>query len=78
MAFVDLTKAFDLVTRSGLYEVLRKVGCPPKMLHIIRAFNDGMQCVVQFDGILSSPFPVGSGVKQGCELALTLFGIFSL
>ena len=27
VAFVDLTKAFDLVTRSGLYEVLRKVSC---------------------------------------------------
>ena len=76
VAFVDLTKAFDLVTRSGLYEVLRKVGCPPKMLHIIRAFHDGMQCAVQFDGNLSSPFPVGSGVKQGCVLAPTLFGIF--
>jgi hypothetical protein len=30
IAFVDLTKAFDLVSRDGLFKVLSKVGCPPK------------------------------------------------
>ena len=31
---------------------------------------------VQFDGNMSSEFEVKSGVKQGCVLAPTLFGIF--
>ena len=29
IAFVDLTKAFDFVCRSGLFQLLKKIGCPP-------------------------------------------------
>ena len=76
IAFVDLTKAFDLVSRSGLFEILQKIGCPPKLLAVITSFHQGMQSTVCFDGDTSEPFPVSSGVKQGCLLAPTLFGIF--
>ena len=76
IAFVDLTKAFDLVRRSGLFEILQKIGCPPKLLAVITSFHQGMQNTVCFDGATSEPFPVSSGVKQGCVLAPTLFGMF--
>ena len=29
VAFMDLTKAFDLVSRDGLFKILAKIGCPP-------------------------------------------------
>ena len=35
-----------------------------------------MKGTVQFDGNLSEPFDIRNGVKQGCVLAPTLFGIF--
>ena len=35
-----------------------------------------MQSTICFDGATSDAFPVSSGVKQGCVLAPTLFGIF--
>ena len=76
LAFVDLTKAFDLVSRSGLFRILQKIGCPPRLLGIIESFHAGMQSTVSFDGDTSKPFNVTSGVKQGCVLAPTLFGIF--
>ena len=28
-AFVDLTKAFDTVSREGLWKILARLGCPP-------------------------------------------------
>jgi len=28
LAFIDLTKAFDLVSRSGLFALLQRIGCP--------------------------------------------------
>ena len=76
LAFVDLTKAFDLVSRDGLFMLLQRIGCPPKLLHIITSFHQDMQGTVQYDGSCSEPFPIRSGVKQGCVLAPTLFGIF--
>jgi len=75
LAFIDLTKAFDLVSRDGLFRMLDLIGCPPKLLSIVRSFHDGMMSTVQFDGDLSEEFGVKSGVKQGCVLASTLFGI---
>ena len=76
VAFIDLTKAFDLVSRDGLFRILDKVGCPPKLKNFIESFHTGMMGTVQFNGSLSEPFPIKSGVKQGCVLAPTLFGIF--
>ena len=35
-----------------------------------------MNGTVQHDGSCSDPFPIKSGVKQGCVLAPTLFGVF--
>ena len=76
VAFIDLTKAFDTVNREALYMALLKIGCPPKLLSLIRSFHQDMKGTVQFDGNLSEPFDIRNGVKQGCVLAPTLFGIF--
>ncbi|XP_063584666.1 uncharacterized protein LOC134762226 [Penaeus indicus] len=56
MAFVDLTKAFDMVSREGLYAVLKKIGCPPTLLSLICSLHDGMQAAVMFEGSLSEKF----------------------
>jgi len=77
LAFVDLTKAFDLVDRKALFTVLAKAGCPPTLVALIKSFHDGMFAKVQFDGHLSEVFPIRKGVKQGCVLALTLLAHIS-
>ena len=82
VAFIDLTKAFDLVSRDDLckillkIKILPKIGCPPKLLSISRSFHEDMKGTVVFDGSTSAAFNIRSGVKQTCVLALTLFGIF--
>ena len=76
LAFIDLTKAFDLVSRTGLFALLERIGCPPKLLKLIMSFHEDMSGTVHFDGSSSEPFPIGNGVKQGDVLAPTLFGIF--
>ena len=77
VAFIDLTKAFDLVSRDGLFKILPKIGCPPRLLNIIRSFHEKMKGTAVFDGSTSDPFDIRSGVKQGCVLAPTLFGMYS-
>jgi len=76
IAFIDLTKAFDLVSRDGLFKILPKIGCPPRLLSIIKSFHENMKGTVVFDGSTSDAFKIKNGVKQGCVLAPTLFGIF--
>ena len=81
LALVDLTKAFDLVSCSGLFKLLQKIGCLPAF-SIIKSHS--IYCMVMistvtFDGNTPKPSRVNNGVKQGCVLAPALFGIlFSL
>ena len=75
MTFVDLTKAFDTVSRDGLWKIMTKVGCPPKYIAMVWQFHDGMQARVQNDEKYSEPFPVTNGVIKGCVMAPTLFSM---
>ena len=75
-AFIDLTKTFDLVSRDGLFKVLPKIGCPPKLQSMIESFHTDTKGTVQINGSFSETFKICSGVKQGCVLAPMLFGTF--
>ena len=76
ITFVDLTKAFDTVSRSGLWLILNRLGCPHKFLNMIMQLHEGQYGQVRLNENLSEPFPIANGVKQGCVLAPTLFSIF--
>ena len=75
MTFFDLTKAFDTVSREGLWKIMAKFGWPAKFIALVWQFLDGMLARVQNDGEFSDQFPVTNGVKQGCVLASTLFSM---
>ena len=76
IAFIDLTKAFDLVSRDGIFKVLLNIGCPPKLQSMIEYFHTDTNGTVQINGSFSETFKIRSGVKQGCVLAPMLFGTF--
>ena len=74
--FIDLTKACDLVSREGLFDILLKIGWPLKLHSFIRSFQGDMKATIQYEGSRSNSFDIKSGVKQGCVLVPTLFSIF--
>ena len=74
-AFIDLTKAFDTISRDGLWKILARLGCSPKFLIILHQLHEGQQGQMKHNGSLSGSFPISNGVKQGCVLAPTLFSI---
>ena len=77
LRFIDLTKAYDSVDRTLLWDVLARFGVPPRMLAVIRQFHDGMQACVRLDDEeCSDKFDVGQGLRQGCVLAPLLFNMF--
>ena len=75
-AFIYLIKAFDIVSREGLWKILVRLGWPPKFLTILRELHDGQFGQVKLSGNLSDNLSVSNGVMQGCILAPTLFSIF--
>lgn len=75
--FVDLAKAFDTVSREGLWCIMSKFGCPDRFILMVRQFHDRMTAHIQDNGEASEAFPVTNVIKQGCVLAPTLFSMFS-
>ena len=76
VTFVDLTKAFDTVSRKGLWQILERLGCPPKFLSMVMQLHEDQRGQVRNSNDLSEPFTIINGVKQGCVLAPTFFTIF--
>ena len=76
MVFVDFSKAFDTVGRTGLWQLLRKYGCPEKFTTMIEALHTGMMANISVGGEVSESFSVTNGAKQGCLLGPTPFSIF--
>ena len=76
MVFVDFSKAFDTVGRTGLWQLLRKYGCPEKFTTMIKALHTRIMANVSGGGEVSESFSVTNGVMPGCVLAPALFSIF--
>ena len=78
ISFIDLKKAFDMLSREALFIILNKIECPPELNSLIEPYHNKMWSTVQYYGIVSVPQKIRNGVKQGCVLAPTLFSIFFL
>ncbi|KAL5467621.1 hypothetical protein EMCRGX_G031880 [Ephydatia muelleri] len=76
MCFFDLKKAYDSVPRHALWLLLARLGFPSKLVHILRGLHINMEASVRVDGVLSDPFQVTTGLKQGCVLAPFLFNLY--
>ena len=77
MVFVDLTKAYDSVDRTVLYEALvRELGVSPGTVATLRRMYTDVQACVLRDSHLSAQFPVRLGVLQGCPASPIVFSLF--
>jgi len=73
MAFVDLEKAYDRMPRDKLWECLREYGIEEELIRAVQSLYDRCTACVQYNGVKSSPFTVGVGLRQGCVLSPILF-----
>ena len=72
---VDLTKAFDMVSRDGLWRIMAKYSYSKKFIPIVKQFHNGMHARVLDNGESSIAFTITNGVKHGCVVDPTLFSI---
>jgi len=53
--------------------VMKKYGIPKKLINMVKALYEDFQCSVIGDNEITAPFPVITGVKQGCCMSGFLF-----
>ena len=74
--FVDLTAAYDCVQRPLLWEALRRKGVLGTMLTALQGLYTDGSIAMKVGGRVGEPQPSLVGVRQGCPLSPTLFGVF--
>ena len=74
--FVDFTRAFDLVPRDRLWVKLRRAGVAGWALQGIQSLYASTPMCVKLPAGFTACFSSPLGVKQGCPLSPTLFGLF--
>ena len=73
--FVDFKKAFDTVPRVGLWQRLQDIGVLTNLCMGVHRIYQRVLCRLKGRNRLSQPFESNMGVKQGCPLSPTLFGL---
>lgn len=76
VCFVDLQKAYDTVQHELLWARLRHIGVGPRMLAAIQSLYSSGTLSMKVAGTAGPPRVQQNGVRQGCPLSPTLFGIF--
>ncbi|MES9880684.1 MAG: reverse transcriptase family protein [Sedimenticola sp.] len=76
LCFVDFSKAFDSVNRDCLWYKLMSMGVSGNMLQIIKKLYENVQACVRVNNQLTDWFSVDAGVRQGDNLAPTLFAVY--
>lgn len=76
VCFLDLKGAYDNVPRPLLWEVLQRLGIHGEMLGAIQSLYSNCTVTMKVGGRCGPRLPSRVGVKQGCPLSPTLFGLF--
>ena len=74
--FVDLTAAFDRIPRHLLWQRLQSCGIEGPALAAIQSLYEKSEVAINLNGCVGTSEATLCGVKQGCPLSPTLFGLF--
>lgn len=76
MAFLDLHKAYDTVSRPLLWSKMEKMGLGGNFFSSIKALYNGDNFVTTINGVRTRPIYLGRGLRQGCSLSPILFALY--
>ena len=72
--FIDYAKAFDCVDHNKLWKILKEMGIPDHLTHLVRNLYAGQEAT----GYGTTDwFQIGKRVHQGCILSPCLFNFYA-
>ena len=77
VCFLDLKGAFDRVARNLLWQALQRLGLHGRMLAAVCSLYSTATIAVRVQGQQGPTLQSETGVKQGCPLSPTLFGLLA-
>ena len=72
---IDAVKAFDKIQHPFMIKTLQKVSIEGIYLNILKAIYNKPTANIVLNGEKLKPFPLRSGIRQGCPLSPLLFNI---
>jgi ribonuclease HI/exonuclease III len=72
---LDQEKAYDRIRHDYLWRILEKFKLPQQFINTIKSLYRGAQTRVAINGMLSSPFNITRGIRQGDPLSCILFDL---
>ena len=75
--FIDYTKAFHCINHKKLWEILKEMGIPGHLTHLLRNLSAGQVATVRNGHGTMDWFKLGKGVCQGCTLSPCLFNLYA-
>ncbi len=72
---LDQEKAYDKVAHDYLWRVLERFGVPATVIQLIRSLYGNATTSIMINGILSKPYRIYRGVRQGDPLSCLLFDL---
>ena len=76
MAFLDITKAYDMVDRNILWRKLHDFGFGGQFLASLQSIYTGDSVQASVNGLTTRPVFLRRGLRQGCSLSPILFTLY--
>jgi hypothetical protein len=72
---LDQEKAYDKISHDYLWQTLEAFNLPKNFIHTVKSLYENAETAIMINGVISSPFKVSRGVRQGDPLSCLLFNI---
>ena len=73
--FIDFKQAYDSIHRPSMWNIMREMGIPEKLVRVTKACYRNTTCSIRYGKKMSAPIEIKTGLKQGCVLSTVLFNI---
>lgn len=76
LCFVDLKSAYDRVQWPLLWDLLQRLGVQGKNMGAVQSIYENCLRSMRVSGVTGGGQTPSMGLRQGCPLSATLFGLF--